>query len=153
VPHAEKEIRAFSAFCLRLRAGYVQIVEKIGLSSLDDPEKSSSAFACQQSLPLLRVVDILFSFRSRCLCGERSLWMQIALVRPDVEKCTGGEVRATPSLHCWFVCCNQLNSRFLPNLRPGLQSCNTTNLTALTPHERFLLDFGVVKQAPLCSVP
>ena len=67
--------------------------------------------------------------KSRCSWGS-VLLVQITLVRPGVGKCTGGEAQSTPSLHCWFVCCNQLNSRFLPNLRPGLQSCNTTNLTA-----------------------
>jgi hypothetical protein len=44
---------------------------------------------------------------------------------------------STPSLHCWFVCCNQLNSRFLPDLRPGLQSCSTSNLTALPVKDSF----------------
>jgi|SRR6516162_58621 hypothetical protein len=34
-----KEIRVFSAFCLRLRAGYAERAETIRLSSLDDPKK------------------------------------------------------------------------------------------------------------------
>jgi hypothetical protein len=34
-----KEIRVFSAFCLRLRAAYVQRVETIRLSSVSDPKK------------------------------------------------------------------------------------------------------------------
>src|SRR5262245_49381433 len=83
--------------------------------------------------------------------GEPFPLVQITSVRPGVGKCTGGEAQSTPSLHCWFVCCNQLNSRFLPDLRPGLQSCNTTNLTALND-ERLLLDFGVLAQDLLCSV-
>ena len=34
-----REIRVFSAFCLRLRAGYAERAETIRLSSLDDPKK------------------------------------------------------------------------------------------------------------------
>jgi len=40
--------------------------------------------------------------------GGAFLLLQITLVRPGVGKCTGGEAQSTPSLHCWFVCCNQL---------------------------------------------
>src|SRR4029077_17871737 len=36
---SRKKDRVFSAFCLRLRAGYVQRAETIRLSSLDNPEK------------------------------------------------------------------------------------------------------------------
>ena len=52
-----KGIKVFSAFCLRLRAGYVQRIETIRLSSLSDPKKRSPAFQSQHSLPLLRVVE------------------------------------------------------------------------------------------------
>jgi hypothetical protein len=35
----QKEIRVFSAFCLRSRAGYVQRAETIKLSGASDPKK------------------------------------------------------------------------------------------------------------------
>ena len=36
-----KRIRVLSAFCSRLRAGYVQRVETIGLNSVSDPKKKN----------------------------------------------------------------------------------------------------------------
>jgi hypothetical protein len=31
--------------------------------------------------------------------------------------------RSTPSLHCWYVCCNQLSSRFSTQPPPSPESC------------------------------
>jgi hypothetical protein len=128
-----KEIRVFSAFCSRLRAGYVKRVETIRLSGVSNPKKKIASLRVSTISPVIASSRYPLLLRapttSRDVRGGAFLLVQITLVRPGVGKCTGGEAQSTPSLHCWFVCCNQLNSRFLPNLRPGLQSCNTTNLT------------------------
>ena len=65
-------------------------------------------------------------------------------------KRAGGEALSTPSLHTWFVCCDQLHSRF--STQPPLaQSCYTSVLTVL-PHEKLLFDFNTLTQDP-CGQP
>jgi len=117
------------------------------LSGVSDPKKKIASLRVSTISPVIASCRYPLVLRgpttSRDVRGGAFPLVQITPVRPGVGKCTGGEAQSTPSLHCWFVCCNQLNSRFLPDLRPGLQSCNTTNLTALND-ERLLLDFGVL---------
>src|SRR6516165_8865043 len=55
-----KEIRVFSAFCLRLKAGYVRRVETIGLSSVSDPKK--------------KIVSVRESTISLVIASSRRVW-------------------------------------------------------------------------------
>jgi len=48
-----KEIRVFSAFCLRLRAGYVTRVKTIRLSSVSDPKKKIASVREATSSPVI----------------------------------------------------------------------------------------------------
>src|ERR1700751_5146638 len=48
-----KEIRVFSAFCSRLRAGYVKRVETIRLSSVSDPKKKIAGIRVSTISPVI----------------------------------------------------------------------------------------------------
>jgi hypothetical protein len=62
-----KGIRVFSVFCLRLRAGYVQRVETIRLSSVSDPKKKIASVRESTISPVIASSRRLP--RSRCSRG------------------------------------------------------------------------------------
>src|ERR1700757_3410825 len=57
-----KEIRVFSAFCSRLRAGYVKRVETIRLSSVSDPKKKIASIRVSTISPVIASSRYPFSF-------------------------------------------------------------------------------------------
>jgi hypothetical protein len=60
-----KEIRVFSAFCLRLRAGYVPRVETIRLNSVSDRKKKVASDGVSTISPVIASSRYLFSFAAR----------------------------------------------------------------------------------------
>jgi hypothetical protein len=90
---------------------------------------------------------------SRDVRGGAFLLVQITRSAARRGKVHWRRGASTPSLHCWFVCCNQLNSHFLPNLGKSAQDqhrfgCNCvndlTNLLVVKKQVDELSDLDVV---------
>ena len=151
-----KRDQSLSAFCLRLRAGYAERAETIRLSSVSDPKKKIASVREATISPVIASSRYPSSpldphHKSRCSWGSVPSGPDhsSAARRGKVHRRRG----AIYSIASLLVCLLQSAKFSLftqPPSRPTKLQHNQFN--CLTD-ERLLLDFGVLAQDPLWSVP